>query len=115
MCPHRLQETCASQWGRAGLLGGLPGLGTQVILSPVPGASPTSAVWAAGDLAAAGDLGGFPLWSQRCVQCNVQRCPNPVNSPLCFPHLKSLIGSSSRGRGCGAAARLRLSQRRLFR
>lgn len=45
-----------------------------------------------------GTLENFSSGPSAVFQCNIQCCPNPINSPLCFPHLKSLISSSSWGR-----------------
>lgn len=43
-----------------------------------------------------GALGDVPSAPGAAFQCLSRRCPNPINSPLCFPHLKAFPSPRSR-------------------
>lgn len=74
---------------------GSPGAGCASSLCTVPGASAAARV-NRGRAAAGGTLGNVPSGPGAAFQCLIRRCPNPINSPLCFPHLKPLLSPRSR-------------------
>lgn len=74
-----------------GCWGGLAGLGVRAICAPsLERRPPQQCRWLVACLQL-GPLENFPSGPGAVFQCNIQCCPNPINSPLCFPHLKSLI------------------------
>lgn len=81
-----------------GCWGGLLGLGVRVICALAPEHRPPQQCGWLVALLQLGTLENFSSGPSAVSQCNIRCCPNPINSLLCFPHLKSLISSSSWGR-----------------
>lgn len=99
-------SVCVPGGAEPGCRGGLSGLGTRVSRALCPEPRPPQHCRRLVARLQPGPLENFPSGPSAVFRCNVQCCPNPINSPLCFPHLKSLISSSSWGRQlrCSCAA-----------
>ena len=95
-------SVCVPGAAELGCWGGLPGRACER-WAPARCPEPRPPRWCRWLLAwlPPGTSENFPSGPSAMFRCNVLCCPNPINSALCFPHLKSLIRSRSwAGRPC---------------